>query len=542
MATKPAQGAVAKQVSAVIHGQGFGDLDSKLPRSQGFVTTLHQGSHGNYKITRYDFAKLVRVSAVWTMFVRGTVFNLDKAIHITIFSYAVVFLLAWSSLAYLGDPEEFEMKSLPVIMEISYDLQRFCPFVFGLFTSIMLSRWWSLRTEAVGAVGDHCINVSGILVSVAARVLYSDEDWRIFREMHIKVVKYGIASLSCIVMESRTATGAGAEDKAHGLGKLVELNVLTQHEMDILETSVCHASCLWCWIQAMSVEALEMMQVPPPNINMLYQEVRNAMQGIHNVQKYLKTQLPFPYVHMITLLVNVNSLVIAIVAGVQCAIGQVKGQTSVVIVNAVKVFMLPVLSHGLLQICVFLSDPFGDDIIDFPIRSYQHDVSQACQDHLTTRALYEQRWREGVAPQPNSIFIRQLPPRRIPTDPEKDGQAMGTVMGAGMVQALTSLDERLGLLAQSTSSLTASVGALQEGLSQSNASVAASTGALQSQVKELALLFPSVASPFMGRAPGALPSNARQNNQSPLSCCAVQPGLKEGVMTQGPLIQQQGLS
>ena len=41
-------------------------------------------------------------------------------------------------------------------------------------------------------------------------------------------------------------------------------------------------------------------------------------RGIHVAHNYLTTQLPFPYVHMITLLVNVNSVFIAVVAGAQC--------------------------------------------------------------------------------------------------------------------------------------------------------------------------------------------------------------------------------
>ena len=58
---------------------------------------------------------------------------------------------------------------------------------------------------------------------------------------------------------------------------------------------------------------MEMMKIPGPNFNMLYQEVRMGLSGIHELHKYLRTQLPFPYVHMITLLVNVNNMVMAIV-------------------------------------------------------------------------------------------------------------------------------------------------------------------------------------------------------------------------------------
>merc|ERR1719326_2408958 len=175
-------------------------------------------------------------------------------------------------------------------------------------------------------------------------------------------------------MDSRSASSGGGVDKAGALQKLVELSLLSEDEKMILAERQHHATTLWCWIQALCVEVLEMCKVPPPNVNMLYQEVRHAMAGIHAVKYYLHTQLPFPYVHMITLLVNLNSLVISTVAGVQAAIGLDKGRWAVACCNAFKVFMLPVLYQGLLQICVFLSDPLGDDIIDFPIRQYQKEV------------------------------------------------------------------------------------------------------------------------------------------------------------------------
>lgn len=512
----------------------FGVMESNMPQKQGFLTTKHQGSAGNFKITHYDFNKLVRVSALATVLCKGTVFNLDSAIHFAMLAYTLVFAMAWSGLYMLGDPERFEVQSLPVILEISYDLQRFCPFVFGLFTSIMLQRWWAMRTDALGAIGDHCINVSGILASVAARVLVSTDDWEAFKLYHGRVVKYGLASMSCIVMESRRIDAMKGCDEttheAHRLEKLTQLGLLTEFERSLLEKSNCTATCLWSWIQALSVEALEAMKVPPPNVNMLYQEVRHGMAGIHHAHQYLSSQMPFPYVHMITLLVNVNSLVICVVAGVQCAVGSSRGEIAVCVCNFIKIYMLPVLFQALLQICVFLSDPFGDDIIDFPIRQFQKDVSQACEDHLFLRDLYENRWLNKESLPPKLTFMKELrqPPQADPEatvvmKPEVTPEAKGE---AGMQQAIGKLDQRLEALAENALTLTQNMTSLQEMLNQTSNVMALSVGNLQTQVKELTsglstaveLRLPSRQLPLAFQNPRPQPGRM----QDPLACCAVQ--------------------
>jgi len=401
----------------------------------------------------------------------------------------------------------------------------------------MLARWWAIRTEAVGAIGDHCINVSGILVSVAARVLVNPEDWLSFKDYHCKIVKYGLASMSCVVMEAhKEADAGGPEDddptkhQVHRLEKLLELGLLSELEKNTLEQCTCHASCLWSWITALSVEALEAMKVPAPNINMLYQEVRNAMGGIHNAHNYLGTQLPFPYVHMITLLVNVNSLVICVVSGVQCAIGSQRGEIAVCVCNVAKIYMLPVLYQALLQICVFLSDPFGDDIIDFPIRAFQRDVSQACEDHLCLRIIYEQRFLDKESLPPQQTFMQELR-QPAPLVPSISLEKAAPPADTGTQQAMVKLDQRLQTLSENALSLTQSMSALQEMLTQSNNTMATTAGNLQAQVKELTSGLSAAAQlrpPPTSMPPRALPWDLRnprapgQPTQDPFShCCSV---------------------
>lgn len=371
--------------------------------------------------------------------------------------------------------------------------------------------------------------------SVASRYLIDDNDFELFKSVHARIVKFGLASMSCIVMESRRSARGGEDDQSHGLDGLVSLGLLTEEEKTLLEGARSLPTTLWCWIQAMAAEVMEMMSVPPPNVNMLYQEIRLAMEGVHNVQHYIQTQLPFPYVHMITLLVNVNGLVISIVAGLRVAIAVEKGQTALqIFVSASKLVAVPLMYQGMLQICVFLSDPFGDDIIDFPIRQYQKECGEACEDHLSTRAFYEQRWIDGTAPLPKARVERQLP-----KPPSIQEPAPAAASPAAAAAPLGQLENRLELLEQSLGCLANSVNGLHEGLQQSTMSMAQSAGSLQSQIKELSALAASVA---MARPPQVLrPGDwdlafnkgqpGAQIPREPWACCGVQTSERKAIAT-----------
>merc|ERR1719313_1779109 len=106
-------------------------------------------------------------------------------------------------------------------------------------------------------------------------------------------------------------------------------------------------------------------------MNMLYMDLRMGMEGIHTLHQYLFTQMPFPYVHMITLLVNIHNLVVAFVGGLTCGVRLHSKDGFGAMAQLLQVLIVPSLYQGLMLVCRLLSDPMGDDIIDFPIMDFQ---------------------------------------------------------------------------------------------------------------------------------------------------------------------------
>lgn len=401
MPTPPIQSDARVGNSESRHDIGLGRTASP---KQGKLHTTIRGYSGKEKIIKYNFQKLINLGPFVTLFWRGTVFNLDRTLLFNMCKYVFVFVFCMLALVLADDIDDFEKNSMPSFEDSTSNIQKFCPFLFGLFVSTMLTRWWSLRSQGVGAVADHICNISCFMTAAAARRLVSAADWDLFEEQHAKVVRYGLASLSCLAKESR-----GPHEP---LTELVEIGFLDEGEKVLIENCPPHtrANALWCWMTCLATESMEMVKVPPPNLNILFNDLNAGMDGVHTVHQYLGTQLPFPYVHMITFLVDIHNIVVAMLSGLKFAIAFRDRRISGCAIEVFQLILVPTMYQGLLQICMFLSDPMGDDIIDFPILEYQMAVKDSCLSMLhTTRTMCERRWANSRSPLPNAIFLTKLP-------------------------------------------------------------------------------------------------------------------------------------
>eukprot|EP00931_Biecheleriopsis_adriatica_P045152 TRINITY_DN25881_c0_g1_i1.p1 TRINITY_DN25881_c0_g1~~TRINITY_DN25881_c0_g1_i1.p1 ORF type:complete len:576 (-),score=114.77 TRINITY_DN25881_c0_g1_i1:43-1704(-) len=372
---------------------------------KGRLHTTIVGLSGSLKIVHYSFRKLINRGPFVSLLVKGTVFNLDKSIWINMAKHFVIFAVFAVYVWFLGgDLDAFVENSYPTVNRFVEKMQMFCPFLFGLFVSTSLSRWWALRSNGIGNAADYITNLSCFLTANAARRLVDEADWLLFKRVHGRIVRYGLAGLSCIAKESRGKTGS--------IDDLVELGLLVEADKVLLESVEPHARAetLWCWMSVLAAEAMEMVKLPSPNMNTLYVDIRDGMEGVHCIHQFLQTQLPFPYVHMITLLVNVHNIVVAAVAGLKFSVALQSARPAECIAQILQALIVPTMYQGLIQICMFLSDPFGDDIIDFPILEYIVEVSENTNAIVnTTRTLYQNRWGSGLSPMANSSLIRKLP-------------------------------------------------------------------------------------------------------------------------------------
>lgn len=341
---------------------------------KGKVVTLAYGISGMPKLLEYDLKKLVTNGGVVTALTRGTILRVDSGVirHVgvlLIISVAVA-LSMWTAIDNL---ETLDTKSLEGLADY---MNGFCPFVLGLYISLALTRWWALRVQALGAVFDAVANVAMIVSCVLASA-----EHRVVRDL---VVKWGMASIFLLVKAARDDNNDT---------DLVSKGLLSAAELERLSDVSLHgrAMVMWAWIMRISQETFEAARGPRPHAPKLmavFNQCIAARNGIQVIHTYLQTQLPFAYVHLLTLLVNVNNLVVAIKCGAVFIVALAKDDHQTMGYQLLMLVLVPVLYHGLLSISYVIQDPFGEDMLDFPIAAFVEYVAQCCDAALVAQDRY----------------------------------------------------------------------------------------------------------------------------------------------------------
>jgi len=169
--------------------------------------------------------------------------------------------------------------------------------------------------------------------------------------------------------------------------------LLSQHEVAQLEdvSPDGRAMVMWGWIMRLAQETFESARGPRPHapkLMLIFNQCISARDGIQTIHTYLQTQLPFAYVHLLTLLVNVNNLVISIKCGAVFIVALAKDDHQTMAYQVLMFLLVPVLYHGLLSISYVIHDPFGEDMLDFPIAAFVEYVAQACDAVLVAQDNY----------------------------------------------------------------------------------------------------------------------------------------------------------
>jgi len=209
---------------------------------------------------------------------------------------------------------------------------------------------------ALGKVFDSFANVS-MLVSCEL----SDKKWI---ELRNQVAKYGIASIELMVQAAREKTD---------MQPLLDMDVLSSPEVEaVLKKTYMwqRPMMMWAWIMRICLGSLDHNKSPPPVAAQVIKHCLNAREGMSTINAHLDTQLPFAYVHLITLLVNVQNLVFAILSGITIAKAYANGNKTVILQQVVSCVLVTFIYQALLQITYVVLDPFGDDVLDFPIKAY----------------------------------------------------------------------------------------------------------------------------------------------------------------------------
>eukprot|EP00747_Dinoflagellata_sp_TGD_P133465 gnl/TRDRNA2_/TRDRNA2_175198_c1_seq5.p1 gnl/TRDRNA2_/TRDRNA2_175198_c1~~gnl/TRDRNA2_/TRDRNA2_175198_c1_seq5.p1 ORF type:complete len:532 (-),score=72.32 gnl/TRDRNA2_/TRDRNA2_175198_c1_seq5:193-1788(-) len=342
-------------------------VDPRFARFAGFrqktsrFATLAYGHAGKAKVLQYDLEQMVRLGAFRTALgSKGTIFTMDSQMAKSQLWYVLLFVIAFLP-AYFIKGVDLETKTLEAS---AMYFNTFIPPILGLYVSLNLTRWWALRERGIGRVLDAAQNLA--LMSGQA---FPGPEWD---ELHDQVVKYSLASISFLVNTCR------GETEITKIGPKRD-NLLTAEELIILETVPYRArpAIMWAWVAALMSKLMLEQAIPVQKFRDITLHCVIARDAISVVWTHLGTQLPFAYVHLVTLLVNINNIVVSVKSGMVFAVALHEENYSQAMNQLIYVLTVPLLYQGLLSISYVIHDPFGEDLLDFPVMAFQEYMNES---------------------------------------------------------------------------------------------------------------------------------------------------------------------
>lgn len=253
--------------------------------------------------------------------------------------------------------QEGKMRAFAMIMT------GLAAFLLSFYTSIIVARWWAMRTGGVGAIKAATVDLEMLLfqcVTKEERVLSA-------------VQRYGRTSLLLIFMWRR-------KQLPNLKQILVEHKLLDEHECDqLLKWKHCLHETIWAWQTAIVNMLYKQGKIKSDQLYQLLLskclEGRAAAQLVHT---HLAVRVPMQYVHLLGLLVKMHNFVLAVIMGLLFGAALRKRHFILCFQLFGRLLILPFLFNAILLINCDLSDPFDGSDADFPGELYQETLEKDC--------------------------------------------------------------------------------------------------------------------------------------------------------------------
>eukprot|EP00041_Stephanoeca_diplocostata_P007559 m.107932 g.107932 ORF g.107932 m.107932 type:complete len:339 (-) comp16936_c0_seq3:59-1075(-) len=237
-----------------------------------------------------------------------------------------------------------------------------CFLLLATATVDVKTRWWAMR-DAVqqmqgGAVG----------VALQAATFFPEE-------AHFRVRKKLVQYAVCI-HESVWIRAAKNVDKT----RYVARRALTNTERDALQSHARPDQLLFYWIQSLSLSASKARPDVQHDVWMtcIQSAIQDMRRGASAIKTYQDTQLPFPYVHLLSLIVKLALFILALDTGGELAVAYQQHYITWMVLSTFKLLIMNFFYQGLLELQVIFTNPFLDHPAHFPQAMMQRQLESAC--------------------------------------------------------------------------------------------------------------------------------------------------------------------
>ncbi|KAL1522857.1 hypothetical protein AB1Y20_017824 [Prymnesium parvum] len=307
-------------------------------------------------------------------------------------------------------------------------------FLLGPYVGLSVARWWQMRLDLVGGVWGAVADLNFYAAVFFNSGSVAD------REARALNLRYGLAAHALLYL------GARGNDN---LDELVEDGLLLPEEAAALDGLPSKSQMVFQWVAEFWTKALDpdsdFATTRSPHVFFIAPAVlkrcMDARGAAGGALALVYTQLPFPYVHLLSLLVEVACVVNAICSGAHtgyvlseptCTGNAVPSSahrfryeiqegcppalmvysfaaTGMIIAGwLITAVSYPIIYHGLLSIGIMVSNPLGEHFIDLPGQFYSQVMRAECKGFHASRDACETWWK--ACRNPAATFKRPARP------------------------------------------------------------------------------------------------------------------------------------
>mmetsp|Transcript_23814 Transcript_23814/g.39172 ORF Transcript_23814/g.39172 Transcript_23814/m.39172 type:complete len:447 (+) Transcript_23814:211-1551(+) len=285
-------------------------------------------------------------------------------------------------LARSGDEERWRL-CIPLANSEALLLSSLVAFLLGMFTQITFQRWWETRKLLQVVMA----RASNFAVMTGTYVLGGDDATDRARKTIIRYLNLAHASVY------KQATGD--ED----MSDLINRDVLTMEEWEKLKPLGGRFNVIYMWISEIVRDVarsghLLYADTMLPNMQVEIGVMRGAVADIF---MHLTCQIPYSYVHLLTLITKLHLLFVVLYSSTLIAVGFSKKSIERILMGYLINCANQIIYEGILIIHTELLNPFGTDAQDFPRETYIRDTENS------TRAILGQKLYPSPAPEVKNL-------------------------------------------------------------------------------------------------------------------------------------------
>lgn len=237
-------------------------------------------------------------------------------------------------------------------------------FLLGMFVTTTFTRWWSCR-EKLGTIMNNTL-LMGLVLSnyLPTDITAQEAGKKLLRWMHLA---------HCMIYKQAN------ED--YTFADLVAAELATDEEVERLRsmigTNLPGVVYGWC-MHGVKTLVVDQKWAPTPIVNSTVGYVQNCFLAAQELAAFVNTQMPYAYLHLLTLTTKVHLAFVVFYGGSIISGGLEDELWTRVLFGYVIIITNNFIYEGLLRIHAMLSNPLGDDDGDFPTHLYVSNTISLC--------------------------------------------------------------------------------------------------------------------------------------------------------------------